>query len=776
MSPKWPVRRPLLPVALAGLVGTVTGLLSQSRPAFWAGAALGLAGVSWWGSQKIRTPVLWLFVFSVFTLYAGARAFAPAKESLRARAGEEGGTAILQGWIAELPTERLWEGGKKVLEAEMEVDLIRGEEGWERCPGRILLRIDPVPEAELPVGERIEAGGYLSIPDLPKNPGEFNRRTWFRAQGLDFQFRIRMEELKNLGPRPGAWLERMAGKLRAHMIRATAAGLEKDSEAAGLIAAMLFGYRDGVGEELKESFRKTGTLHLFAVSGQNLAVVAGLLLSILALTGAVRWRWAWLTLPVVFLFCLATGMEASTQRAFVMISVLYLGWILGRPMDPANWLAVALLALLLWDPVQVMDTGFQLSFLVVAGLMIFSGSWQEKLLAIGRPDPWIPRRLVGPARIWIFRLWVSVATLMAASAAAWMGSLIPGILLFHQVIPVALMANLVAAPIAAAVTVLAAVSSLTGAFSMAIAATINGWNAKLVHLLAVALGWMATWPGGQFSVGDPRGWGARGPWIQVVSVENSCPTFLSGKGGKWLIDTGSKRSWPYTLRPFLFWHGVNSLEGVILTAGNSDRMGAAADLVQAMPVNWWAETGTAIRSPALKSWLADLERRKEGKQFWREGENRNLGEEWKVQVLWPPTEGGSGRSEEDAMVFLLEQGAARLLWAGAISGEVEKKLLLRHGSELRAGVLIQGPTKGGQANLTREWLDAIQPKTVIRWSRALEEDPSLSVNFGEQARIEGMELLKLRDTGCLTLRPKGDGEEWKVEKKMRLINRLWCSE
>ena len=48
---------------------------------------------------------------------------------------------------------------------------------------------------------------------------------------------------------------------------------------------MLFGYRDGVGEELKESFRKTGTLHLFAVSGQNLAVVAGLLLWTLALTG-----------------------------------------------------------------------------------------------------------------------------------------------------------------------------------------------------------------------------------------------------------------------------------------------------------------------------------------------------------------------------------------------------------------------------------------------------------------------------------------------------------
>ena len=122
------------------------------------------------------------------------------------------------------------------------------------------------------------------------------------------------------------------------MLKATSLGLQDDPEAAGLIAAMLFGYRDGVGEELRESFRATGTLHLFAVSGQNLAVVAGLLLWILALTGAVKWRWAWATLPVVFLFCLATGMEASAARAFVMTGVLYLGWMMGRPMDPANWL------------------------------------------------------------------------------------------------------------------------------------------------------------------------------------------------------------------------------------------------------------------------------------------------------------------------------------------------------------------------------------------------------------------------------------------------------
>ena len=322
MSEGFPVRRPLVPVALAGLLGTLLGLFLTPIPLVWTALCLGSGVAGWWGPNRIRTPAIWLWVVGVFALYAGARAFAPSADSLEARAGEEGGTAILRGWIAELPAERTWEDGKTVLETEMVVDSIQSENGWEPCHGRVAMRIDPVKEPQPKVGERVQAAGYLSLPEKPKNPGEFNRRTWLRSRGIDYQFRVRSEELQILGPQPGVWMARMAGALRAHMIRATAAGLEKDPEAAGLIAAMLFGYRDGLGEELREDFRKTGTLHLFAVSGQNLAVVAGVLLWTLALTGVVRWRWAWVTLPAVFLFCLATGMEASAQRAFVMISVL----------------------------------------------------------------------------------------------------------------------------------------------------------------------------------------------------------------------------------------------------------------------------------------------------------------------------------------------------------------------------------------------------------------------------------------------------------------------
>ena len=112
------------------------------------------------------------------------------------------------------------------------------------------------------------------------------------------------------------------------------------------------------------------------------------------------------------------------------------------------------------------------------------------------------------------------------------------------------------------------------------------------------------------------------------------------------------------------------------------------------------------------------------------------------------------------MVLRLESGAARLLWAGSIPGEVERELVMEHGAALKAGVLVQGPAKAGEANLTQEWLEAVQPQTVIRWSRALEEDASLSVDFAEHAWLEGIELLKLEETGCLTLTPDPRNGNW----------------
>ena len=112
------------------------------------------------------------------------------------------------------------------------------------------------------------------------------------------------------------------------------------------------------------------------------------------------------------------------------------------------------------------------------------------------------------------------------------------------------------------------------------------------------------------------------------------------------------------------------------------------------------------------------------------------------------------------MVLLLKNGAARLVWAGSISGDIERDLVMQYGADLQAGVLVQGPAKRGEANLTQEWLDAVEPKLVVRWSRVLEEDTSLSVDFAEQAWMEGIELWKTDEKGCVFLKPDSRNGDW----------------
>lgn len=116
---------------------------------------------------------------------------------------------------------------------------------------------------------------------------------------------------------------------------------------------------------------------------------------------------------------------------------------------------------------------------------------------------------------------------------------------------------------------------------------------------------------------------------------------------------------------------------------------------------------------------------------------------------------------------MLSCGEARLLWAGAISGAVERELVLAHGEDLRADLLIQGPSKSQEANLSRGWLEMVRPKTIVRWERGLEDDSSMSVDLADFSWLEGVELLKLKETGCLTLRPDPERGVWRYETWMR---------
>ena len=181
-----------------------------------------------------------------------------------------------------------------------------------------------------------------------------------------------------------------------------------------------------------------------------------------------------------------------------------------------------------------------------------------------------------------------------------------------------------------------------------------------------------------------------------------------------------------------------------------------------MPIGWWGESGVGGRSGVLKQWRSEMVEGKKGRRFFEAGDLVELGQEWRVEVLWPAEGSASGRAEEDGLVMRLECGEARLLWAGSIPGEVERKLVQRCGEKLRAAVLIQGPSR--EMNLTPEWLRTVRPNYLIRSWKALEDDPSLSVDIDQISKEIGMTLIKLKESGAMQLKPEPQNGGWAVRK------------
>ena len=148
-------------------------------------------------------------------------------------------------------------------------------------------------------------------------------------------------------------------------------------DAAALVKAVVTGNRDNLSDSVTSSLQRIGLAHMVAVSGMHLAYLAGFLSLLL---GRGSRRTALVSLPVILLFTLMAGCTPSVVRAAIMIVMLQLAPLLGREQDSFTSLAFALLLLLVHNPYAAASVGLQLSFGSVAGILLFSGGLQERML------------------------------------------------------------------------------------------------------------------------------------------------------------------------------------------------------------------------------------------------------------------------------------------------------------------------------------------------------------------------------------------------------------
>jgi len=150
---------------------------------------------------------------------------------------------------------------------------------------------------------------------------------------------------------------------------------------ASLAQGIILGIRGNIPSPLKDSFSRTGTTHLLAISGLHLAIVAGILLGIgIWLFGRRHNYYIWLPLVTIWLFALITGMHAPVIRGAIMVTLFLATELLGRQRSAITALALAAAVMVGISPQILWTVSFQLSFLAMAGLIFIFPSLQ----AIGR--------------------------------------------------------------------------------------------------------------------------------------------------------------------------------------------------------------------------------------------------------------------------------------------------------------------------------------------------------------------------------------------------------
>jgi len=243
--------------------------------------------------------------------------------------------------------------------------IVETKEGLYR--GKLLVSVASQEELPYRYGDLVEVRGKLELPKRAKNPGEFDYREYLKRQGITGQMNITPADLRLIASRTLNPL--MHGAIWAKKrVQKEVNRLLPEAE-ADLFNSIFFGDKGLLTAEQKDLFSQLGIMHIFAVSGSNVALVLLVLLGLAILLKLKPFgRNALFIVGLVF-YAYLTGLTPSVMRATLMaLSIVFAEWLRRKP-DFYIGLAASALFLLFWNPYNLFDSGFQLSYAVTWGMV-----------------------------------------------------------------------------------------------------------------------------------------------------------------------------------------------------------------------------------------------------------------------------------------------------------------------------------------------------------------------------------------------------------------------
>lgn len=646
-------------------------------------------------------------------------------------------------------------------------------------------------------GDTVTLFGHLSRPQPPGNPGEFDYADWLRRRGIEAI--IRCEHPKQLTRKStGEFLwSSLFSRWRGNCQRIFRRQLTKETSI--LASALLLGVRTSMDEDVRDAFVRTGTMHLLAISGLHVGLIAWMITvfgRVIHLSSPDR---LWLLIASLAGYACLTEFRPSVFRATLFLILFFLARDRYRTVNGFQILGLTAVILLLVNPTFLFDVGAQLSFLAVAAIFVVRPLLEQideplslrERAAQGIPTPF-PIRSIFVLRRWLLKG-------VAIAGAVWLFTLPLSAGAFHVVAPWGILMTLLLIPVIAAamfsglmllivgllippvaripalavegslefvnwaVTSVAALPSgwwsvadlpawLVGGYYLALVSTFVApvrratgrlrWSIPVVWALFAGGCWFASQPAGELEV-------------TVLSVGHGCAVVARSPGGKTLVyDAGSIDGGRRAARAIdddLSASGQSTVDWLLISHADSDHYSAVPDLLKNASIAAIAVTPQFEQSADRQ--VVDLRNRlrQSGAAIHEisEGDVIDLDRDVRLRILHPLADARYESDNAASLVVAIEYRGRRVLLAGDLEADGLRELLSDPHED--TDVLL-APHHGGHTANPPELAEWATPETVVvSAGRRLNREHLLDV-YGAKCRV-----LNTEQSGAVTVRIDAGG-------------------
>ncbi len=529
------------------------------------------------------------------------------------------------------------------------------------------------------------------------------------------------------------------------------AGLAEDSVEAKTIRAVVIGERARDSLELVESFRKSGTLHVFTVSGLHVAMLGSIVWFLLKWAGVPR---AWAIPAIIaamFGYVWLTGNGPAAVRAAWMGTVLLGAFALRRRADLLNTLGAVLLIAMIWDPRVIRMPGVQLSYGVVAAIGILTVFTRKCFEWIAMEEDFLPVSETG----WWRRKWLvfrrSLADGLAVSTAASIGSAPLTILHFGLLTPISVLATVALVPLVYILLSAALVSAFLNPFWSDASEFLNRRNSAVARFCVNAAGFFASIPGSSTATRFPT---EDTLIIYDLQFGASASCFAPVGGNAILFDTGGTYGLSYEVGMSLRGLGIEP-DSVLFTHSDAGHTSGPALVNEMFPLRQVA-MGMRPASGSISAGWEDFSGAGVRAVELVKGNTFQLGGGARCEVLLSPLDAAVGSIADDqCLVFMMHWKGWKILWLSD-AGRLSEAAMLASGTDLTADIIIAGQHET-DFSITPDFLEAVSPQLIVTGSPAGCEMDVIRDIQREKWLKQGISLLDQQDTGGLTVTPGADG-------------------